>query len=228
MAIRSFIRGYLDRDKYAAIHPSGQYPICSLYLDSQRFDLFQETVLDKCNRFKLRVRGYDDNPESPIFFEIKRKLNSIIYKSRAKVSKDQLAPILNGRYVSRDLPEKDRKTLKQFMHYTQCLLARPMVLIRYMREAYENKSDSKVRITFDRQLCYQPANAPIFKTNGPGWTPLPIDFVVLEIKFTTSFPSWLKDMVRLFNLNRQSMSKYCSSVRQQVPRGAEFYSIPRR
>ena len=228
LAVQSFVRGYLDRDKYAARHASGQYRICSLYLDSQRFDLFHETIQDKCNRFKLRIRGYDDDPESPIFFEIKRKLNSIIYKSRAKVNKDQLAPILNGYYVPADLPEKDRKTLMQFMHYSQCLLARPMVLVRYMREAYENTADSKVRITFDRQLCYKSVNTPVFTTNGPGWRPLPIDFVVLEIKFTASFPTWIKDMVRLFNLNRQSMSKYCSSVRPMVPHGAEYYTIPRR
>lgn len=228
IAIESYVRSYLDADKYAALHPSGQYPICSLYLDSPRFDLFQETVLDKCNRFKLRVRGYDDDPESPLFFEIKRKLNRIIYKSRARVTKDMLAPILNGRYVPRNLPEKDRKTLKQFMHYCQCLQAKPTVLIRYLRKAYENQSDSKVRVTFDRQLYRQYVNDAIFKTNGQGWKPIPINFVVLEIKFTSNYPFWLKNMVRMFNLNRQSMSKYCSSVQPLVPGGANHYTIPKR
>ncbi len=228
LAIQSFIRSYLDVDKYARIHPSGQYPICSLYLDSPRFDLFQETITDKCNRFKLRIRGYDDEPNSALFFEIKRKLNRIIYKSRAKVDKNQLMSILNGHYVPRDLPEKDRITLQQFIHYCQCLQARPMVLVRYMREAYENSTASKVRITFDRQLCYQYVNGPIFKLNGPGWSTLPIDFVVMEIKFTSNYPSWLIHMARLFNLNRQSMSKYCSAIRPLVPRGSDFYSMPKR
>jgi len=228
IAIRSFVRGYLDVDKYALKQPDRQYPICSLYLDSPRFDLFHETVFDKCNRFKLRVRGYDDDPNSPLFFEIKRKLNRIIYKSRARVGKQMLRPILSGSYVPRDLPEKDRKTLKQFMHYCQCLQARPTVLIRYMREAYENQTDSKVRITFDRQLSCQYVNSPIFTMNGRGWHTVPIDFVILEIKFTASFPAWLKDMVRLFDLNRQSMSKYCSSVRQLVPQGSAIYRLPNR
>lgn len=228
IAVRSYIQSYLQQDKYAAQSPTGQYAICSLYLDSQRFDLFHETVLDKCNRFKLRIRGYDDDPNTPIFFEIKRKLNRIIYKSRAKASKDQLAPILNSYNVPLTLPDKDRRTLSQFIHYAQCLQARPMVLIRYMREAYENTSSAKVRITFDRQLCYQSVNQPVFTMNGPGWKPIPINFVVLEIKFTASFPWWLKDMVRMFNLNRQSMSKYCSSVQPLVPRGADIYTIPKR
>jgi hypothetical protein len=83
-------------------------------------------------------------------------------------------------------------------------------------------------VTFDRQLCYQTVDQPIFLLNGGGWKPIPINFVVLEIKFTAGFPSWLIDMVRMFDLSRQSMSKYCSSVQPMVPRGAELYTIPRR
>lgn len=227
-AVKSFVQGYLDVDKYARKHPGFQYPICSLYLDSLRFHLFHETICDKLNRFKLRIRGYDDDPNSPLFFEIKRKLNRVIYKSRAQIHKSDLAAVLNEYHVPRNLYEKDRKTLKQIMHYCQCLQARPIVLVRYMREAYENQDDSRVRVTFDRQLCSKYVREPIYTMNGTGWNRAPIDFVILEIKFTTNFPSWLTDMVRLFELNRQSMSKYCVSVRQLVPQGSTIYRIPDR
>ena len=103
-----------------------------------------------------------------------------------------------------------------------------MTLVRYMREAYENQNDSKVRITFDRQLCCKYVKTPLFTLNGQGWNEIPINFVILEIKFTASFPSWLTDLVRLFDLNRQSMSKYCSCVRQLVPKGSNYYRLPTR
>jgi SPX domain protein involved in polyphosphate accumulation len=227
VAIRSYIKSFLQPDPYTARRPSGQYPISSLYLDSQQLHLFQETIVDKCNRFKLRIRGYDDDPNSPVFFEIKRKLNRIVYKSRAKVHKSQIGSILNGAYIPDNLPEKDRAALQQFMHYCRCLLAKPVVLVRYQREAFENRSDSKVRITFDRELCYHPADEAMVKLNGPGWVKIPIDFVVLEIKFTARFPNWIKQMVQMFNLNRQSMSKYCSSVSQLVPAATTAYTMPR-
>lgn len=227
VAIRSYIKSFLQPDPYTARQPSGQYPISSLYLDSQHLHLFQETIVDKCNRFKLRIRGYDDDPNTPVFFEIKRKLNRIVYKSRAKVHKSQVESILNGAYIPDNLPEKDRVALQQFMHYCRCLLAKPVVLVRYQREAYENRSDSKVRITFDRELCYHPADKAMVKLNGPGWTRIPIDFVVLEIKFTARFPNWIKQLVQMFNLNRQSMSKYCSSVSQLVPAATTAYTMPR-
>ncbi len=228
LAVSAFIRSYLPLDYYSARHASGQYPICSLYLDSRRFNLFYETIFDKCYRYKLRVRGYDQDPNSPLFFEVKRKLNGIVHKSRAQVARDQLAAVLNNSHLPRDLPEKDRRRLKQFLHYRQCLDARPMVLVRYLREAYENAADSRVRITFDRKLCNKTMDRPAFTMNGPGWNRLPIDFVVLEIKFTANFPSWVKDMVRLFDLQRESMSKYCSAVRPLVPDGSTFYRMPRR
>lgn len=221
-AVKGFVSAFLGLDPYSRIRPDGQYPICSLYLDSRRFDLFHETQLDKCNRFKLRIRTYDDEPQGPVYFEIKRKLNRIIYKSRARASKDRIGDILRGHYIPPEATEADRAALRQFVHYAQCLMARPVVLVRYMREAFENRTDTRVRVTFDRQLNYQVMDKPVIKLNGPGWRRLPINFVVLEIKFTEQFPSWLTDMVRLFELNRQSMSKYCQSVRYIVPRGTEF------
>jgi hypothetical protein len=224
-AVKGFVSAFLSLDPYSRIRPNGQYPICSLYLDSRQFDLFRETQLDKCNRFKLRIRSYDDEPQNPVFFEIKRKLNRVIYKSRARASRDRISDILRGHYIPPEATEADRTALRQFVHYTQCLMARPVVLVRYMREAFENRTDAKVRVTLDRQLSYQAVDKPVIKLNGPGWKQLPIDFVVLEIKFTDQFPSWLADMVRLFELNRQSMSKYCQSVRHIVPMGDPLSSL---
>lgn len=212
--VKGFVTAFLSPDPYTRRWPDGQYTICSLYMDSERFDLFRETVLDKCNRFKLRIRGYDDEPESPVYFEIKRKFNGIIYKSRAKAGKSEIASILKGHYLPPNATEADRTTLKQYVHYAHCLQARPIVLVRYKREAYEGQMDTRARVTFDRQLMYYETDKSVFKLNGQGWKKVPINFVVLEIKFTDYFPVWLVDMIRLFNLNRQSMSKYGNAVKQ--------------
>jgi hypothetical protein len=217
--IKGYVGAFLGPDPYTRRWANGQYPICSLYFDSNRFDLYRETELDKCNRFKLRIRGYDDNPDSPVFFEIKRKFNGIIYKSRAKAGKHEITEILKGHFLPAGATEADRTTLKQFVHYTHCLSARPIALIQYKREAYEGRTDTRVRVTFDRQLRYVSTDEPVFRMNGQGWKKLPIDFVILEIKFTEYFPAWLVDMTKTFNLNRQSMSKYGNTVKQLAPAG---------
>jgi SPX domain protein involved in polyphosphate accumulation len=138
-------------------------------LDSKRLDLFQEALVDKCNRFKLRIRGYDDEPDGSVFFEIKRRLNRVIYKSRAKARKDQIKPILERHLLPTDISEKDRDTFQQLIHYAQSLDARPVILVRYMRQAFENPSDTRIRITFDRLIRYQLCHKFSVKLNGGPW-----------------------------------------------------------
>ena len=54
--------------------PAGEpegYHVHSLYLDSPAYELYHETTEGVKNRFKLRMRFYDDSPEAPVFLEIK-------------------------------------------------------------------------------------------------------------------------------------------------------------
>lgn len=211
-AIKDYIRHYLSVDKYALMYPDRQYPISSLYLDSPHLDLCRETLSGKPNRFKLRIRSYSDLPPSPLFVEVKRRLNKVILKSRARIERSELESVLEGVFEGRNHSEKEREALRQFIFYQQSLQARPTVLVRYLREPFEGDGDNRVRVTFDRELCFRKPNGAEVTLNGQGWKPAALGFVVLEIKFTDHYPSWLEEMVRLFNLDLSSMSKYVSSV----------------
>ena len=218
-AIAQYIQSYVAADQYSRKCPDYQYPISSLYLDSDQLHLCRETIDKKTNRFKLRIRCYDDNPQSPCFFEIKRRLNSVILKGRARLSKDQVPSILRGDSLPETLYKKDLEVVRQFQFYVRMLQARPVVLVRYMRQAFEDDSQNRIRITFDRELCYKTVAQPVVTTNGPGWHTVPLDFVVLEIKFTNYYPVWLNDLTRIFDLKQTSMSKYVSTVKQSCSMG---------
>jgi len=217
VAIARFLRPYLKMDRYSRLQPDGKYPIVSTYLDSPTFQLCRETMEGFKNRFKLRVRGYSDDPESPIFFEVKRRINTVISKSRARVSREHMASLLEGRFLP---PNGNYKTneeaLKQFQLYMLCLNAKPVVRIRYMREAYEDDGENRVRITFDRDICCNIDDRPIVQLGGLGWRNISTDIqgVVLEIKFTGRYPAWVSQMVECFNLTKGPMSKYASSIKK--------------
>lgn len=213
-AVKKYLQPYLPVDRYSQKYKDGQYPISSLYFDSDRLTLCHETLTGKKNRFKLRLRAYSDDIETPRFLEIKRRMNNVIIKSRARISEEAVAPILAGRDYTLGLSGNDRKAVHQFQLYSKALAARPMVLVRYLREAYEDSTDNRVRITFDRQIYCKSANEPKVVLNGPGWQKMPIDFVVLEIKFTSRYPAWLSEMIKAINLPLSAMSKYASSVKQ--------------
>jgi len=213
-AIARYIQSYIAADQYSRKRPDYQYPISSLYFDSNEFHLCCETIEKKANRFKLRVRCYDDNPDSPCFFEIKRRLNMVIMKDRARVSKTSFPDIIQAHRIPEDLHKKDIEILRQFMLYVKMLQAHPVVLVRYMRQAFEDDSSNRVRITFDRELSFKPVNSPVLMLNGSGWQRIPMDFVILEIKFSNQYPAWLSDMVKIFDLKQTAMSKYVSSVKE--------------
>src|SRR6185369_4340800 len=82
LAVRDFVSSYLEIDEYGASRPNLSYPVHSLYLDSAGLRTYHTTVNGTKNRFKLRLRYYDDRLETPVFFEIKRRMNNCILKQR--------------------------------------------------------------------------------------------------------------------------------------------------
>jgi hypothetical protein len=210
---------YIHLDRYAKLQSDGAYSIVSLYLDSHNFKLCRESMIGKKNRFKLRIRSYDDDTSTPYFFEIKRRLNNIIIKSRARVTHDNMVDLLAGRSVSPAKYKADEQTLRQFQLYMRCINAKPAIRIRYMRKAYEDDSDNRVRVTFDRLLCHNASSEPIVMFNGTGWQRHKFDNVILELKFTARYPAWLSRMVKYFDLRRESISKYVTSVKHACSMG---------
>ncbi len=214
-AIERFVSDYLPIDHYSKLQPNGSYPIVSLYLDSPDLMLCRESLTGVLNRFKLRIRSYSDDLSYPRFCEIKRRANTVIIKSRARVKTQDLEAILAGRYAppQKDNP-KDIEALKQFLLYYNSINASPVILIRYMRRAYEGTSDNRVRVTFDKNLCFNTSITSEVLLGGSGWQKnnVSLQGVILEIKFTGRFPAWLNRMSRYFGLRQRSMSKYTTSV----------------
>ena len=76
LQIREFVRSYLELDENGVGKPNYSYPVHSLYLDSDKLTLYWRTINGDKNRFKLRLRFYNNNPDTPVFFEIKRRMNN--------------------------------------------------------------------------------------------------------------------------------------------------------
>jgi len=215
-AIARFIEPYINLDRYSKLQPNGFYPIVSLYLDSDNLRLCMESLRGVLKRFKLRIRSYTDDPDYPRFFEVKRRSNTVIMKSRARVKIQDVPALLSGQYIPPvQNYQDDIDTLKQFQLYMKSIGAKPMVLVRYVRKAYEGNMENRVRVTFDRQLAYKVSSSPDVLFNGNGWhySPVTLQNVVLEIKFTGVYPVWLTQMARYFDLRQQSVSKYATSMK---------------
>src|SRR5205085_8762667 len=101
LAVRDFISFHLMPDEFAARSPDYSYPVHSLYLDSGNLETYQAVQDGHKNRFKLRIRYYAKDDRT-VFFEIKRRMNEVIIKSRAGVRREAVEGLLNG-----ELPQFD-------------------------------------------------------------------------------------------------------------------------
>jgi hypothetical protein len=140
LRVREFVRSYLDVDENGVGKPDYSYPVHSLYLDSNDLKLYWRTINGTKNRFKLRLRFYDNNPESPIFFEIKRRMNNCILKQRAAVNRAAVVSLLAGHlpeesHLACNAP-KHLTALQNFCRLMSELQASPKAHIGYLREAY--------------------------------------------------------------------------------------------
>jgi len=214
-AVRNFLRGYLVADEHADPRHGNQYHVYSVYLDSDNYTLYRSTTHGLKNRFKLRARFYNERPGSSVFFEIKRRHNDVILKQRAAVRRSSVETLMAGgcpRHA--DLVANASGAfgaLERFMSLRNLLNATGKVLVSYTREAYVTPDSNTVRITFDRSL-ETAAYRGVFLLDSMVRHPVRTPGVVLELKFTDTFPVWMREMVRVFDLERRPFAKYITCV----------------
>lgn len=214
--IRAFVQCFLVPDSFSNGRSDYSYPVHSLYLDSDALLTYWSTVHCEKKRFKLRVRYYDSSPDSPLFFEIKRRENECVLKQRATVHRSAGALLLAGHLPGLEHMVADKAhylaSLQRFCYLMHKLNARPMVHVAYLREAWVSRHNNSVRVTVDRGICGEPRHAAMFNTQlvNPVY---PFGRQrVLELKFTDRFPDWFNELVRHFNLVQTGAPKYCGSI----------------
>ena len=234
--VRQFVSAHLELDENGVGKPNFSYPVHSLYLDSPDLYTFWTTINGDKNRYKLRLRFYNDHEDSPVFFEIKRRMNNCILKQRGGVHKKAVERLLSGQFPDpSDLLRADGKSLVAIQNFVQFVTeigAVPQAHVAYQREAYVDPMSDRVRITFDRKVCTEPRHVISFDTamKEPS---MPFgDRVILELKFTDRFPNWLRELIERFGLMQCGAAKYCEGLAGHssfgVSHAGDFRELPSR
>jgi hypothetical protein len=226
--VRDFVRSYLELDENGVGKPNYSYPVHSLYLDSDELKLYWDTINGNKNRFKLRLRFYNNNPDTPVFFEIKRRMNNCIMKKRGGVRRDAVNLLLAGHFpepghlVSKD--PKHMLALQDFCRLMAQCHAKPKAHIAYLREAYVPHDDNSARLTMDREVRVEPDFTTRLSTKMERPWLLWGKDIVLELKFTNRFPDWFRELVRVFGFMQCGAAKYVDGVATM----GEYRLDPRR
>jgi len=215
--VRRFCDRYLPIDVHATGRSDRQYPIRSVCLDTPDHMLLDQAVYHEPYRFKLRVRSYHGPQGStgsgPVFAEIKRRQLGIVQKTRAAIDAVTAAALLrrgDGGGAAR--AARHSPAMEEFLGTCRRIGARPAVGVFYLREAYEGHTVERVRITLDRGL-HAGLVGPAEPDDGDFWQPVPTGGVILEGKFTNTYPFWLANMLHHLGLLRRGVCKYALCAR---------------
>ncbi|MGE5436937.1 MAG: polyphosphate polymerase domain-containing protein [Syntrophothermus sp.] len=207
--VREYLKPYIEQDKYTP-DGSNEYLVRSIYFDNNNLTSFFDKVEGVAKRKKIRIRGYNSLTEdSIVFLEIKRKINNHTQKHRFKIPYNCLGNFLdNDGALPYKIKKADVNPLNYFLYNFKIGRLKPVVLINYTREAYFSKFDKNLRITFDKEINYKPYPELNTLFDDYGLREAKPNYFILEIKFYTSYPLWLINLTRHFELQRISFSKY--------------------
>lgn len=215
-AVRQFVSCHLVPDEHMAGCDWDGYRVCSLYLDTPNLGLYRQSQQGIKNRYKLRIRFYDERSDGLAFLEIKKRTTETVHKLRAIVPKAAAAELLRGGRLSHaDLlsnSDASHRALDEFCACCDRLHAVGVAFVDYRRAAYVSQSAEGVRVTLDRNVVGRAYSA------GCGLAP-PLEAteavargVVLELKYNGRAPRWMHDLMTAFNLQRRSFPKYVACV----------------
>jgi SPX domain protein involved in polyphosphate accumulation len=210
---KSGLRAYLVPDEHGA--NNGRYAVASLYYDSPDFRCYQEKLDGVKFRRKLRIRRYETDElftdETPVFVEIKQRVDRVTQKRRAVLPYSQALRLCNDRQIPDYAPE-DKAIIEEIYVYLWQYNLRPASLVCYTRQAFVGTEyDIGLRVTFDTFLSFQTHSLHLHEQPS-GLPMLPAQLVAMEIKVNERIPTWLTEMIAAHNLQMVRVSKYCRSI----------------
>ena len=155
----------------------------------------------------MRSYGFPEDGSSPVFLELKKKINGIVTKRRAGLTYQQAVYFLNGGRIPEGASYMTRQVLREISYYLSRHDVAPTMMITYDRMAFFDRKNQDFRLTFDQNLrCYEGEDT--FDKRAKGRLLLPQDARLMEVKVEQAYPKWFTDLLGREKLYPTSFSKY--------------------
>lgn len=190
---------------YMALDKYGRTTIRNIYFDTDNYRLIRRSMEKPVYKEKLRLRSYAQaTPDSPVYVELKKKYNGVVYKRRLAMPEQQaLDWICLGGQMPAD--SQIAREIDYFLHFYEGL--KPAVFLSYEREAYYCRDGSDFRVTFDDNILCRCQDLSLELPPG-GENILPQGKVLMEIKCPGGIPLWMTQAMTRERIFKTSFSKY--------------------
>lgn len=214
------IREHMEPDAYCAA--KGSYPIANLYYDTENSDVIRASLEKPFYKEKLRMRAYGipGTEDTPVFLEIKKKIDGVVSKRRAQMKFCEAKRFLKDRTLPENADYVTRQVLREIGYYLDTHEVRPVIRICYDRQGYFDREDPAFRLTFDENIRYLKAAGPgkdvRFTDGRKGKAVLPAYFRLMEVKIMDAYPLWFSHLLGDAGIFPVSFSKYGTAYKLEM------------
>lgn len=203
----------------------GPSTVMNVYYDTPNSLLVRRSLDKPLYKEKVRVRTYGSlRPGEPVFLELKKKSEGVVYKRRATMDMQRASAFLAGRGDPQDQIERELDfAIKRYGGLV------PAAFIAYDREAFYATDDHEFRITFDRRVRYRTGDLDL-ASGDAGTQILPDGQVLLEVKCLGAMPLWLVRFLSAERIYKTTFSKYGTAYALEQARAVKpaRHFAPRR
>ncbi len=192
-------------EPYMALDEYGRTTIRNLYFDTDTYRLARRSIERPAYKEKLRVRSYGPaGADSPVFVELKKKYDSVVYKRRLALPNEQAMAWLCGDAALAPATQISRE-IDYFRDYYESL--RPVAFLSYEREAFRSRGGDDFRVTFDDTILFR-EEALTLEAGAWGTPLLGENHVLMELKTPGGIPLWMVRFLSGQRVYKTSFSKY--------------------
>ncbi len=200
--LRDKLKFILKKDHFS-VDENG-YHIRSLYFDNVLDnDLYEKSYgIFKRKKFRIRIYNKSDNV---IKLEKKNRYGEMINKESLTITKDEYEKILSWDYDF--LLEKENPLARDYYLFLRSEHMSPKIIVDYIREAYIGDIED-VRVTFDKCLSAGLNSIDLFDQNMVTTEVLTFPIMIMEVKFNSYLPDYIRDILQIDSHHRSAISKY--------------------
>lgn len=208
--------GHMVPDEY------GPSTVRNIYFDTPTYLLARRSAEHPDYKEKIRLRSYcPASDDTPVFLELKKKCDGIVYKRRCTLAQRDALDLLAGRRAPKT--QIEREIAFSAGRYEGLA---PAMMVAYDREAFYAADDHEFRMTFDRAVrCRWDEVSLGGSTAGHVLTPQGTS--LLEVKCAFGMPLWLADFLSEEGIFKVSFSKYGAAVAYQMGAAERQVARPR-
>lgn len=202
--------------KHMKIDKYGLTTISSIYYDTPSCTLINKSIEKPLYKEKIRLRSYGLAKEnSPVFLEIKRKNEKIVYKRRIVTTEKKVELFFNkDEEFGKEQISRELQAFKEKYGVLE-----PKYLIIYDRTAYY-QDNSDLRITLDMNPRYRIEDLNLH-TSTDGIPLLGEGEAILEVKVQHSVPLWLAKILNEGRIYQNSFSKVGTAHKREMGKMAK-------